>query len=59
MMRKCDGTDPHLRMPIDDTTGERVINVREHKGKYTYRPCDCGLRFDDVYRMVIWPHNEV
>lgn len=44
MIRRCDGTDPNL-IRVNDQ-GER-------------KPCDCGLVFDDVDRMVIYPHAPV
>lgn len=41
MIRRCDGSDPHL--------------ISRHGSGH----CSCGLTFDDVERMVIWPHNQV
>lgn len=58
MIRHCDGTDPNLVMLVDPASGDRVT-PQDAVGKLEQRPCDCGLRFDDARRMVIWPHREV
>lgn len=58
MIRHCDGTDPNLVMLWDSKRGERV-DPREAHGMLRQRRCDCGLTFDDVARMVVWPHMEV
>ena len=42
MIRHCDGTDPNL--------------IRETETGYV--PCDCGLTFDDVNHLVIFPRRE-
>lgn len=58
MIRTCDGTDPNLVMYVNQHTGqrleERVIGSAEVE-----KPCDCGLVFDDVTTMVIYPHRPV
>jgi hypothetical protein len=46
MRRHCDGTDPNLLRPDDSNP-------------VGYRPCDCGLIFDDVYRSTVWPHYAI
>lgn len=43
MIRCCDGQDPNLKRENEET-GE-------------WEPCDCGALFDDVRRLVIWPHT--
>jgi hypothetical protein len=45
MQRHCDGSDPNLLRPTEHDADQ-----------LPYRPCDCGLRFDDAERLVIWPH---
>lgn len=51
MQRHCDGTDPNLTRPVRE--GE------EPEGPWPdSRPCDCGLVFNDVYRLVIYPHEK-
>lgn len=52
MIRVCDGTDPNL-LRDDPPWDPSSIEPRE---AHTTRPCDCGLRFDDVDRWVIYPH---
>lgn len=47
MIRHCDGKDPYLVRSVDSDD------------LYTYVPCDCGLTFDDVKRMVVYPHEKV
>lgn len=47
MIRHCDGTDPNLVWPGDDGNSYGP----------DAKPCDCGLRFDDVDRLVIYPHE--
>jgi hypothetical protein len=42
MIRKCDGTDPNL------------VWLDQDSDKYV--PCKCGLEFDDVDCMVVYPH---
>ena len=55
MMRHCDGNDPNLLKCVDPDTGEHApAGLR----LVDYVPCDCGLRFDDVTRLTIWPHRE-
>lgn len=43
MMRHCDGTDSNLIRKVGDG----------------YEPCACGLTFDDVNHMVIYPHRRL
>jgi hypothetical protein len=52
MIRHCDGTDPNLVRLIktDDEPAPHVL---------TKVPCDCGLTFNDVERLVIHPHAEI
>jgi hypothetical protein len=47
MIRKCDGTDPNLR---------KWIHVGYDGGKYV--SCDCGLIFDDIDHLTIYPHQK-
>jgi hypothetical protein len=44
MMRTCDGNDPNLVKYVPGDKEDVAV------------PCDCGLTFDDVYHMVIYPH---
>lgn len=53
MRRHCDGTDPNLLQPVVDQRAALA------EGQPGYRPCACGLRFDDVQRLVIWPHQRL
>lgn len=53
MRRRCDGSDPNLVRndpPWDPSKlpGEQTVGPGH--------PCDCGRVFDDVERMVIFPH---
>lgn len=50
MIRTCDGTDRNL-------LHEQVARVAQ-SGQETmsWEPCACGLVFDDVERLVIYPH---
>lgn len=50
MIRHCDGTDPNLIMVVED---------EEHPTMERRVPCKCGLTFDDVKRMTIFPHHNV
>jgi hypothetical protein len=51
MIRHCDGTDPTLVKEKSD------VNMWDCSGGY--EPCDCGLTFDDVERMTVYPHERV
>jgi hypothetical protein len=51
MIRKCDGTDENLRKWILTKDSDNYDG-----GKYV--PCDCGLTFDDVYHLTIYPHEK-
>jgi len=63
MRRHCDGTDPNLTRAIP-------LAAYGLAGDYTVSPwngsarpgevivnCNCGLRFDDFDRQVIYPHQ--
>lgn len=52
MIRRCDGSDPNLTRDVRE--GERPSGP--WPGSV---PCDCGLVFDDVERMVTYPHDFV
>lgn len=45
MIRTCDGSDPNLIRYMHPEIGKISI------------PCNCGLRFNDVEREVIYPHR--
>lgn len=49
MIRKCDGTDEFLKR-------EQVAMVAGQES-VSWVPCDCGLEFDDVVRLTIYPHR--
>jgi hypothetical protein len=50
MIRTCNGTDEFLRR-------ERVTRTSDAGQEETaWVPCDCGLTFDDVQRVTIYPH---
>lgn len=53
MIRECRGDDVTLLKEQVDRT---AANGQE---TMTYVPCDCGLRFDDVERTVIFPHHYI
>jgi hypothetical protein len=48
MLRHCDGTDPNLQ--------KRMVSDNDESIEYV--PCDCGLTFDDVNHLVIYPHEK-
>ena len=48
MMRHCDGNDPNLLTWSDRTLTGVPMPTRV--------PCSCGLTFDDVERLTIFPH---
>jgi hypothetical protein len=51
MIRVCDGTDEGLRR-------EEVNRVAASgQESVAWRPCDCGLRFDDKDRLTVYPHQ--
>ena len=64
MIRTCDGTDPNLTREIPeasfhaDTMALSPWNKSAKPGTVVIQ-CACGLRFDDVKRMVIYPHERV
>lgn len=51
MIRVCDGTDEGLRR-------EQVDRIAASGQESTaWRPCDCGLKFDDNDRLTVYPHQ--
>lgn len=54
MQRNCNGTDPNLRQHRH-ANGDRCI-APGCEERVEEIPCDCGLQFDDIDRMVIYPH---
>ena len=50
MIRTCDGSDATLSREKTFTTTPGGQETR------VWVPCDCGTTFDDVERMVIYPH---
>lgn len=52
MFRTCDGTDPNLIRKIWIKDG--LISTNGH---WEDIPCNCGKTFDDVYHVVIYPHE--
>jgi hypothetical protein len=62
VLRTCDGTDPNLtrRLPADRFDPATMVlspwNMTAEAGEVVTQ-CGCGLVFDDVYRMVCWPHE--
>lgn len=64
MIRRCDGTDPTLVRAVEHDVRERAAGDCWTAGNawtrcHCYQPCACGRVFDDVDRMVIWPHLPV
>jgi hypothetical protein len=55
MRRHCDGTDPNLKQYLrpDGEPAEHPVD------RETVKACDCGMVFDDVKFMTIWPHRAV
>ena len=61
-----DGTDGNLtrRVPLDDYDPDTMTlsvnwdRIAQHHGERAIR-CACGRAFDDVDRLVIWPHDPV
>lgn len=51
MIRTCDGTDENLKRE------EVTRTTRAGQECMEWVPCDCGLSFDDVERLVIYPHH--
>lgn len=51
MIRTCDGTDVNLKRE------EVTRTTRAGQECMEWVPCDCGLSFDDVERLVIYPHH--
>lgn len=58
MIRHCDGTDPNLIRDEPPWDPSQPPGVRD-PDVHSERPCDCGLTFDDVDHMVIYPHPAV
>jgi hypothetical protein len=66
VIRHCDGTDDNLthRVPEEDydpeimtlSTNWDQIGQRQVPGSRIVR-CACGRSFDDVDRLVTWPHE--
>lgn len=63
MLRRCNGKDPNLLVLIERTcTCDVCIRcgcndyTRHHRTEY--KPCNCGLVFDDVHRLTIYPHEK-
>lgn len=50
MIRTCDGNDANLK--------RQIVTKVAHSGQEVVQwvPCDCGTTFDDVERLVIYPH---
>jgi hypothetical protein len=60
MIRTCDGTDPFLVGKPTVFTGSSSSSDPKAKPLATsYAPCACGAVFDDVERLVIWPHERI
>jgi hypothetical protein len=66
VIRHCDGTDDNLTQTIpvgefDPATMTLSVNwdrIAQHRGEHAIR-CACGRSFDDVDRLVTWPHEPV
>lgn len=51
MIRTCDGTDKNLlQEQVDRVAASGTESMH-------WVPCDCGLVFDDVERLVVYPHH--
>lgn len=65
MMRTCDGTDPNLTrlIPSPDFKPDEGMRISPWHRAFA-KPgevcinCQCGLTFDDVNRVVYYPHPE-
>jgi hypothetical protein len=61
MMRRCNGEDPNLTRPVaerDFDPGSMTVspwNSMAQAGTVVIQ-CQCGLFFDDVHRLVYYPH---
>jgi len=51
MIRTCDGTDANLKRELVTNTSPAG------QEKVEWVSCDCGLAFDDVERLVVYPHH--
>lgn len=51
MIRTCDGTDENLKRE------EVTRTSRAGQETVEWISCDCGLSFDDVERLVVYPHH--
>lgn len=61
MIRHCDGTDVNVTREVYyNEVGERLVTPWRTRDPATVNiACDCGATFDDVERMVIYPHHAV
>jgi hypothetical protein len=58
MQRHCNGEDLNLIMYMHKD-GTRCTAARRRscsEDEYTPQPCDCGLTFDDINRLTVFPH---
>jgi hypothetical protein len=65
MMRHCDGRDTNLtrHIPFPDFIPETMTRSPWDKieagNEYVVINCNCGLIFDDVDHMTIYPHQAI
>jgi hypothetical protein len=65
MIRHCDGTDPNLTRHVPHAEFDGEAMTANAPWAFLAQPgtvvinCQCGLRFDDVTRMVVYPHEHV
>jgi len=66
MIRRCDGSDPNLTREL--TEAELIARPQpprlspwnsSAKPDHAVICCDCGLSFDDTFRLTRWPHERV
>lgn len=64
-MARCDGTDPNLTRQVREADFDPAVMKAAEAWQGTAEPgniviqCQCGLFFDDVYRMRVYPHDFV
>jgi hypothetical protein len=64
VIRTCNGTDDNLTRSIpinafDPATMTLSVNwdrIGQRRGQHVIR-CNCGLTFDDVDRLTVYPHT--
>lgn len=61
--RRCDGTDPNLTRQVPGIVFDEAVMTLARNWAFTATDgnvviqCQCGLVFDDVDRLAIYPHE--